>query len=172
MIDLGSIMGPALTVLIVPIVLGWFLRNVSEKAKRINGVAWLDYGVRFKSFTLLFVGLVAGLVVIWFNIEAEDKTALVFLIALFGGLTLPMVIEFFLVRIGFDENGIYCYSGWRPKRTIAWTAVESVKFSESLQWWVLDTKGAGKIRASVFLSGLQEFLAELEKRGIKDSQPS
>ena len=80
-----------------------------------------------------------------------------------------MVIEFFLVRIGFDENGIYCYSGWRPKRTIDWTAVESVRFSQSMQWWVLRTKDAGNIRASVFLSGLQEFLTELEKRGIKNS---
>ena len=169
MTDIGNYIGPALTVLLVPIILGWLLRSVSAKAKSINGLAWLTYGVALKAFTLFFVGIVAALIVIWFNVEPKDKSPVLFLIGLFGALTLPMVIEFFLVRIGFDEKGIYCHSGWRPKRTIDWATVESVSFSQSMQWWVLRTKGSGKIRASVFLSGLQDFLAELEKRGIKNS---
>jgi hypothetical protein len=164
--NIGHYIGPALVALLVPLILGWLLRSASAKAKKINGIAWLNYGVTLKIFTLFFVGIVAGLVAIWFNVEPKDKIPLLFLIGLFGGLTLPMAIEFCLVRIGFDENGIYCYSGWRPKRTIDWTAIESVEFSQSMQWWVLRTKGAGKIRVSVLLSGLQEFLDELEKRGI------
>lgn len=167
--DIGNYIGPALTVLLVPIILGWLLRSASAKAKRIDGLLWLNYGVALKTFTLFFVGIVAALIAIWFNVEPKDKIPVLFLIGLFGALTLPMVIEFFLVRIGFDKEGIYCYSGWRTKRTIDWAAVESVEFSQSMQWWVVRTMGFGKIRASVFLSGLQEFLAELEKRGIKNA---
>lgn len=76
--DMGNYIGPALIALLVPIILGWLLRSASAKAKRINGLAWLNYGVAIKTFTLFFVGIVVALIAIWFNVEPKDKIPVFF----------------------------------------------------------------------------------------------
>jgi hypothetical protein len=165
--DITKYIGPALTAILVPLVLGWLFRSANAEAKNKHGIAWLDYGVAMKGLTLFFVAIIAALVVAWFNVTTKDRNAVLCIITLFSGITLPMAIEVFLVRIGFDSERIYCHSGWRTKRVIDWSDVESAHFSTSMQWWVIRTKKAGKIRVSVYLSGLPEILVELHKRGIK-----
>ena len=167
--DLANYIAPALTAITVPLVLSWLLRSAGSQAKMKAGVAWLEYGAAMKGFALFFVAIVAGLCVVWFNVATKDKRAVLSLILLFGGLTFPLVIEFFLVRIGFDRERIYCHSGWRKKRAIDWIEVESFRFSPSMQWWVIRTNKRGKIRASVYLSGVREFIGELQTRGIQSA---
>ncbi len=156
-----------LVAIIVPLVLGWLLRGSSSGTQKQSGISWLVYGKRMKGFALLFSGLVAALVVLWFIVEPKDKMPVLGMIAMFGGLTLPLFLEFFFVRIGYDSKEIYCHSIWRPNREIDWTEVESATFSESLQWWVISTKNSGKIRVHVYISGLTELLRELQNRGVK-----
>lgn len=153
-----------LIAIIVPMVLGWLLRSRSSEAKQENGITWLYYGKAMKGFALFFSVIVVGLVVIGFNVEPKDKLPVLGLIALFGGLSLPLLLEAFFVRVGYDADNIYCQSVWRANRVILWSEVGSATFSESMRWWVLDTEHSGKIRIHEFMSGLDEFLLKLEER--------
>lgn len=160
----------ALTAVVVPIVLGWLLRGVSSTARRVDGVVWLTYSKGMKGFSLFFALIVLALIVLWFNVETKDKAPVAWMVVLFGGLTLPLLLESFFVRIGYNAEKIYCHSIWRHNRVIDWAEVESVAFSQSMNWWVIDTRGSGKIRVSQFVSGLPELLLELEERGVKQNK--
>lgn len=107
--DIGKYVGPALTVILVPVILGWILRSVNPAANKKSGVAWLEYGAVMKAFALFSVGIAVAMAVVWFNVAPKDKNAVLFIAALFGGLSLPLVVEFFFVRIGFDSDRA---SGW------------------------------------------------------------
>jgi len=86
---------------------------------------WLEYGKVMKGMALLFAGLVALLVGFWFTVAPDDKQPVAWMVALFGLLDLPLLIEFFGVRIGFDDEQIYCHSGWRKNRVIPWRNLKS-----------------------------------------------
>lgn len=117
----------------VPITLGWLLQSANVKAKKKEGVTWLEYGIVMKGFALFFVAVVTGLIAVWFNVAPKDRNAVLFIVALFGGLTLPLVVEFFFVRIGFDDRRLYCFSGWRKKRVISWNDITEVNYSSSMK---------------------------------------
>jgi hypothetical protein len=168
MSDWKTYVTPAAVVGLTPLIVGALRRSARFQARHENGIAWLEYGPAMKGFTALCCLLVASLCVIWFIVQPKDRAPVFFMILLFGGLTLPLVLECFLVRIGFDAERIYCRSGWRPRRVIPWSEVQSVKFSPAMQWWVIKTSKSGNIRVQVFISGARELLGELHKRGIQD----
>lgn len=165
--DLPQYLGPALAGIAVPLLLGWLLHSAKRTARKEDGVTWLDHSRAMKGLTLFFVGFMAAMMVASFVARSQDKGNILAMVALIGGLMVPMVIEVFFVRIGFDATRIYCHSGWRRNRVIDWSEVESVVFSSTMQWWVIQTTRHGKIRASAYMAGLDEFLAELDRRGIK-----
>lgn len=158
-----------LIAVIVPLVLRWLTKSSNTAAITVNGVSWLGYSKAMKGFTFFFIAIVAALVVTFFYVAPEDKNPILGMIGLFGGITLPLSLEVLFVRIGYDSHKIYCDSIWRRNREISWSEVKNVTFSESMQWWVIDTRNSGKIRASVFLSGLNEFIQELDRRCGKNS---
>ena len=84
----------------------------------------------------------------------------------FTGLTVALLLEFYLVRIEFDDYSIYTRSPWRPQRRIPWYEVMSYSFSVASQWYVFRTRSMGAIRLSVYLSGLGSFMAEAKRRQI------
>ena len=159
----------AIIAVVVPLVLEWLARSARAKAKKQDGIVWLEYSKLMKGLTFFFIAIVAVLIVAWFGAAPKDKSSILGLIALFGGLTLPLAIETMFVRIGFDAERIFCHSGWRMKRVVEWRDVEMAHFSTSMKWWVIGTKNSGAIRASIYLTGINELLAVLEKRGKKDA---
>src|SRR5262245_57513044 len=108
----------ALTAILVPVVLGWLLRSAQAQPLKKDGIAWLRYGTSIKGFALFGLAIVMGLCALWFLVKPKDQAAVLVMILLFAGLTLPLAIECFFVRIGFDEDRIYCHSGWRKSRII------------------------------------------------------
>lgn len=157
----------ALIGLIVSITLGLFLKSVNSNAVKENGKLWLEYGVVMKGFSAFTMLLVLGLLVASFSADESEKFAILIIILMFALLGGALVLEFFFVRIGFDNDGVVCNSGWRKTRTFKWDELESARFSQSLQWWEVETATNGKIRLHVYLNGLQDFLVELHQRGIK-----
>jgi hypothetical protein len=153
--------------IIISVILGFFLKSVSSKAIKESGKSWLQYGIPMKGFAILTMLLVAGLIVTWFNVDEKDKMPVLMMIAMSSLLGIPLVLESFFVRIGFDDHELICKSGWRKTRVISWDDLKSAKFSHSMQWWEIKTGKAGKIRLHVYLSGLQELLIELGKHEIE-----
>jgi hypothetical protein len=106
--------------------------------------------------TAFFVGV--------FFADSQSQSAIFSIGLLFLGLGLPLFMEFFGVKIAFDENSIYCYSPWVKNRIVVWDEIEEIEFSESMQWWVIKTKNKGKIRLHVFLSGIPTILEEIKNK--------
>jgi hypothetical protein len=159
----------AVIAVVVPLVLEWLARSARAKAKTKDGILWLEYSKVMKGLTFFFIAIVAVLIAAWLGAAAKDKNPILGLIALFGGLTLPLAIETMFVRIGFDAERIFCHSGWRTKRVVEWHDVETARFSPSMKWWVINTRNSGAIRASMYLTGINELLVALESRGKKDA---
>jgi hypothetical protein len=167
--DFARYVGTGLAVVMTPLALAWLRRSARVPARCKGGVFWLEYGPAMKWFALLCVVMAVSLGVGVFHRATKHQDAVVWLFLLFAGLTLPLLIEFFLVRIGFDGDRIYCHSGWRRKRVIEWSDVASYRYSPMMQWWVIGTEKSGKIRAHIFLSGLDDLLAELSRRGVRSA---
>jgi len=87
-------------------------------------------------------------------------------LAVFLSLPLILILEFHRVTIAFDGTSIYCQSPWRRSRVVPWADVKSVKYSPWARWYVAKTTAHGSIRLNNILSGLDEFLAESERRGV------
>lgn len=143
------------------------LTSYDDRAKVRSGMAWLEYGKYFKLYSFLGSLIPFGLIFLWFNVSADNKSAILYMIILFGGLTLPLFLESFFVKIGFDDSTVYCYSPWRPSRQIKFSDMGEPHYSESMNWWVIPTKNQGKIRLQVFISGASDLLEKLQSH--KDS---
>jgi hypothetical protein len=87
-----------------------------------------------------------------------------------GAIGVYLCLEFFCVRIEFDDECIYTFSPWRARRRIPWDAILQCRHSDLNQWYVLVLRSQGTIRVSRYMCGAEEFLAKLETmRGIKTS---
>lgn len=144
----------------------WLLRSVSPKAKVEAGKHVLSYG---RSMKLVGVGgLIFWISLILLMVTTATEAILMPLV-IFGALTLLslyLTLEAYFVRVRYDEASIYCYSPWRKERKIAWYDIKVIKFSSFRQYFICETTFNGKIRLSLYLSGVQEFLQEAERRGI------
>ena len=158
-------LGPALTVLIVPGVLAALAKaaKAPAKVKVQNGMAWVEYGLCFKILSFVSVMIPCGLGILWFFVNADDRLPVLMMILLFGGLGIPLFMEAFFVKIGFDDSLAYCYSPWRPSRQVRFCDMGEPYFSESMHWWVIPTQTQGRIRMHQFISGASDLLQKLQE---------
>ena len=158
----SSHISSVLIAIIVPLVLSLLLRSAKPTTIQKDGKKWLAYAKGLKLFSLLPMLISVGVFVITFFVDETQQKSGLFVSMLFGGLGLPLFLEFFGVKIGFDDHSIFCHSPWRKNRIIKWSEIEEVEFSEAAQWWVVKTKNKGNIRLHVYLSGIDEFLSQIE----------
>jgi hypothetical protein len=97
---------------------------------------------------------------------AEDRVGAAAVVLGYLLLVLSLHLEFFGVRIAFDESGIRARSPWRPKRMIPWSAVTYVGYSPMARSYVVETTGFGHLRLHDWLSGTDTLLSELERHGV------
>jgi hypothetical protein len=144
----------------------WLRRAANRKAKRMNEVLWLEYPAALKLYAGFFVVFAGAIFVNCFNLPGENQAGYrIFLLSLVI-FAVVFAMEILSVKVGFDASRIYACSCWRADRTVDWDDVESASFSQAMQGWVIQTKHAGKIHVSNYLSGFSELLAELRRRGI------
>jgi hypothetical protein len=167
MANLSNYIAPALIAFVVPIALGLLLKSVNAHARSEGSTKWLEYGPVMKGMSLSFLAPVIAITMAGFFVEPKDRNPVFLGAAFFGALTLPLLIECFLVRIGFDDQQVFCLSGWRRRRVIPWDEIESASYSGPMMWWVISTRNHGKIRAHLYLSGVSDFLDELRRRNVK-----
>jgi len=139
------------------------LQTVEPRAREEGNRRRLQYGRSMRIFAGAFLLFLAGLTVLACFAEPKDWLLVGFFAVLIGYCAL----EVFRVRILFDEDFIYCQSPWRASRQIPWTAAKRLRFSKICQWHVLETRGHGRVRLSVFLSGIVSF-REMAQRKMKE----
>jgi len=140
---------------------------VVSRVRPQNGMKWLEYGLIMKIFPFIKMSIVFGLLVVLFGVEEDQIEAVVFLIVLFSIFSIALGIEVFNFKIGFNDREIICKSGWRNDRTIPWSKVKRLHYSEGMKSWIIATDGKGDIKVHGLLSGLDEIFIELESRGVR-----
>ncbi len=86
------------------------------------------------------------------------------LLALMGA---ALLLEAGFVRIEYGAHGIITRSPWRGRREIPWHAVTGYAYSDMNRWHILETRGHGRVRLSIYLRGLPDFFAFMESMGVR-----
>jgi hypothetical protein len=164
--------GSSLTVGVTGLVLGWLLRSVRREARLDSGKHVLEYGTAMRWSAAFFAVICVGLAVTSLFVPFDVRIEVMLMAVFFTALTLPLLLEFFRVRIVFDDESIHCFSPWRSSRCIPWLAVTARHFSRAAQWHVIETTGYGRIRLHIYLSGIQTFLETMDKKMANSAQPT
>ena len=128
---------------------------------------WLEYGMVLKGIAVFLAWLVVLFAKLWFEAtDPEEREINAWLTIAIFIFDVPLIIEFFFVRIGYDSHNIYCKSGWRSNRVVAWREVKSCTYSPLNKWWVVETENQGLIRAHEFLSGRDQFIEVMDRKGF------
>lgn len=145
------------------------LRTVRANAETLGERQLLRYGQPLRILVGIFwacwLGLVA-LAIFMPKREAHDGLIAASMVAGFFLLVLVLHVEFFIVRVTFDEFGIQTRSPWRRRRSIPWSDIIRVGYSPTAMWYTVQTHTHGYIRLHLFLSGIGSLLTTLERRGV------
>lgn len=145
-----------------------FLSGSASKPARTEGqLKILEYSMPARIMGSVFVILFGAFLVFALLKAKPEEIRIVwgvvgslFLISLF------IFIEFFRVKISYDQNMIYTQSPWRDSREIPWPDVSGASFSQVNKWYLLKTDHHGNIRASVYLMGISTLVEELKRRNL------
>lgn len=149
----------------VRLMIDWLDGCVEDDARKEGGRYWAEYGRAHKAVACIFaIGAAALIVAVLFAKPQKWPLMAGLSLLVFGLPSAILLLEFFVVRIGFDEERIECRSPWRLRRTIPWTSVQSCSYSDFAKWWVVDAGVHGKIRLSNWLSGQKALLAMMKSR--------
>jgi len=155
-------LGPVLVAIIVPLALGGLTKAAAVPAKTREGKSWLEYGAAFKILSSFILSIPCGLAFIYLSADGENKFPILMMILLFGGLGLPLFLEAFFVKIGFDDSTVHCFSPWRSNRRIALSDLQKPYYSNAMQWWVIPTEKDGNIYLQSFISGAPQLLEKID----------
>ena len=160
-IDFGKAAGPALTAMIVPMVLAWLMKSAHSESMANAGDRVVAYPKVFRIFVIIgWVGMGVALFNGFSgkNDEIKNEAAIA---GLFIALILPLHLEAFGVMITWDDAFICTRSPWRKARRIPFSAVRSCDYSAAMQWYRIHTEGHGTIRLHQLAKGIPGLLAML-----------
>ena len=166
MIDLRTILPGIAGAMGASVAMSLVLRSIRPQAELVDGAHVVRYGRPMKLLTVGFWLCYLGAFVAALFAKPDGQFQLMILISSFLLMVLILHIEIFHVRVIYDEMGVRTFSPWRRRRLIPWSAIRRVYFSDPLKWYVVETAGHGRVRLHVFLSGVESFLDEIERRGL------
>jgi hypothetical protein len=133
----------------------------------LTGEMILSYGLMMRLFSLLMPGFFLILIVAILATEGIAKpgnTPLVIGLAAIALLASFPVLEAFGVSIRLGDQSIIGCAPWRLPRTIDWNDIQSIKYSHSMKWFLIEDANGSKIRVSILISGLGDFATEIRNR--------
>jgi len=166
MMDLKTILPGVAGAMGASVAMSLILRSIRPGAELVDGAHVMRYGRSLKLLTVGFWVCYVGAFVGAFFARPDGRLPLLITISSFLLMILVFHIEMFNVRVVYDETGVRTFSPWRRRRVIPWSAFRRVYFSAPLKWYVVETDGYGCVRLHVFLSGVETFLDEIERRGL------
>ncbi len=161
--ELSSGLVAGLTVALTALIANWLMKSAKQDPAQDSGKWILDYGLPMKGVSIIFILIFLGILVGASQASPKDHLAAALAVVLFAVITIPLALESFFVRIAFDDQFIYCFSPWRSNRQIPWSAIYKRRFSQSMQWHIIETNSYGYIRVPVFLSGVLTFLNRVDQ---------
>ena len=98
--------------------------------------------------------------------KASEFYSVIGLFLGFGVAAFACFSEYFKVKGNFTVDGIEFHTPWTGTKNESWNDLESVKFNESMYWYILKFKSGKKVRLSSYLLGHGEVLEILKARGF------
>ncbi|MDH5611851.1 MAG: hypothetical protein OEY66_05285 [Gammaproteobacteria bacterium] len=151
----------ALIAIIVPWALNALTRSADVPAEIKLGKTWLAYRLPLKVFSIISLVFPIGGILYLISGDYESIYEPVGFILFFSLISVPLLLESFLVQIAFDDKYVYCFSPWRPNRQVPFSELGQPYYSDAMQWWVIPTKSQGYIRLQSMISGKDELLERL-----------
>jgi hypothetical protein len=154
--------------LLVVLVLGLSIVFRNHKAKDLGGSKIISYGPGLRMFGCVM--LIAGLAVLIFpTLDAPAGKRLPGLIMgpIFFCLFLSFFLELNFVMVSFNDQFAEFRSPWRRRRRVPWTSMEGLTYSAKDHAFILRLNDGSKpVRISRYLSGLESFAEELDRRSL------
>lgn len=154
MANWGAGLTVGLVVGLMPLVLRWLSRRATMPPRRVG------YGTAPKVFALAVAVGMPLVVLVILALQARplqpgEGPSFVGLLALFGGLGGVLVLEFFRVRLEYDEVGVDVASPWSRARRLEWAQVTAVLWRPTAKWLdLVGSAGSRRLHVSPMLSGL------------------
>ncbi len=163
--DISKIIQHVITFALTALLMVWLVSTVAYIAKQERGNKILYYGNGMKMTGIISLVFWIALITIMLLTSKHDNFWPLMLFLFFVLMSVVMIIEAYFVRIVYADTSITVSSPWRrDTRIILWDEIESVRFNDTLQWYVCQTRTKGKIRLSLYLSGVGEFLDQLDDK--------
>lgn len=147
--------------------LTYYVINIGiKRANSIETNGKLYFGGYLFVWAVIFTISTAGMIwVLFYTNHGGQEIAITLLIAMFGLSAMYMWAEFIWTNGYFDKEEIHFKSIWRGSRRYSWSELVSVKYNESLYWYVLKFSDNKTIRLSVYLNGHGDLLNGLKNMG-------
>jgi len=172
--DPYAVLFAALTLVVVGPALMLMLRVVFSSqtglGRKEGGRTVLTHGTGTRLVSAFF--LLTPVFWSWAALAAPDQRR-VFFIA-FGAFSLlvagPMAAATFWHNLVLEDDALVSNALFSAGRRMAWSEIVSVRFNESMLWYVIESSSGGRIRVSGYMSGLQALSdALLERAPESDS---
>jgi hypothetical protein len=143
--------------LLMSLVMGWVARSRSRprptgSAQHLqHPTSTLVIGVA----CFLFFAAIAIVSNVFANATTSWKTTAVFVG--FALLALPIVGDYFAARHEVSEEGLRYGRLLGSGGYMAWTELKTIRFSEAMKWFRLESQSGKVVRLSVMLMGLPRF---------------
>ena len=150
----------ALGTVVAIFVVAALLRTVRPTARRSGSRYVLEYGVPLRCFGI--VALLAGGLILYSVANSADRRPIAWVVGgALAACAFYAFVEFFFVRVEFDESFIYPFSPWRGSRRIPRSDITSFHFSATNHWYVIRTRTHGTFRVSGLMCGIGSFVERL-----------
>lgn len=105
--------------------------------------------------------------------RADEVAIVVGLVSFFALMVSPLLLEFYRVSYSFDETEIRFRTPWSKNRSLAWSAVTTMKWRPTLKFLDL-SDGTTVLHVSPLLTGLDDFARQCVERvpaSVREADP-
>lgn len=162
----------ALITAAVPLVLR--LLSSAAAAPGTKGTLAYSAGVRRFGVALAVVpAVLLGTFAVLHPPRTDEVAIVVGLVSFFALMVSPLLLEFYRVSYSFDETEIRFRTPWSKNRSLAWSAVTTMKWRPTLKFLDL-SDGTTVLHLSPLLTGLDEFARQCVERvpaSVREADP-
>jgi hypothetical protein len=149
-----SLVAMALWGLLMSVVISWIARS-RERPRSAAAAQRLQHPISTLIVGLsgfLFFAAIAVVSNVFANATTSWKTTTVF--AGFALLALPILGDYFAARHEVSEEGLRYGRLFTSGGYMRWTDLKSIRFSDAMKWFRLESQSGSVVRLSVMLMGL------------------
>ena len=144
--------------------IGYITHKESKKGKLFYSkwIVWL--GIICLIFLLIILyALITGQV----KNELKEYIAIITLFLFFLITTFACFMEYKITLGKYNEEGIKFCTPWSKCKECKWSEIDKVTYNDYMHWYIFHCKDNQKMRFSIYLTGIDEFLFFSEKKGIR-----